>query len=371
MEALDSLLENVYFRAGGVAVLAVVAAWLIEVIMSKTLVVAAKRTKTDVDDAIVDIIRRPIFLSVLLYGLDWSTDLLTLPPRFGDPIASLLQTLAIVTWAMAGMRIGTVLIQSLSAKARPRSLLQPTTMPVFDILQKTIIIAGACYFVFLSWHIDLTAWLASAGIIGVAVGFAAKDSLANLFSGIFIIADATYKVKDWIALDDELRGEVTHIGIRSTRILTPDDVEITVPNAVIGNAQVLNETGGPYPRQRVRINVAVAYGSDVEHARRVLIACTEGANHVLAKPAPKAKFRALGDSGLLFELWVWIDQPKAREDVVDDMTTRVYKALNEAGLEIPYSKHDVYIRAMPKPEPGPDPGEPSQLGETTTTTRSR
>ena len=347
LDLLQELLDDKYFRSGGTLVLSVLVAWLIEVIISKTLVVAASRTKTDVDDAVIEIIRRPIFLSVLLYGLDWATELLELPEKIADPIGSLYETLVIVIWCMAGMRIGTVLLQSFSARARARSMLQPSTLPVFDILLKTIVIAGGCYFVFLSWHIDLTAWLASAGILGIAVGFAAKDTLANLFSGIFIIADATYKVKDWIVLDGQLRGEVTHIGIRSTRILTPDDVEITVPNAVIGNAQVLNETGGPWIRQRLRIKLSVAYGSDVDRVREVLIACTEGAEHILDHPKPLTRFRALANSGLDFELMVWIDDPRVRESVMDDMTTRVYKALNQAGIEIPFPKQDVYIRQMP------------------------
>lgn len=364
MDAITELYNMPLVQAGGIVVLSVIGAWIVEVVISKTLVVAAAKTKTDVDDAIVEILRRPIFLSVLLYGLDWAADILTLPERFADPVESLLKTLIIVIWSMAGMRIGSVLLQSFSAKARTKSMLQPSTLPVFDMLLKTVVIAAGFYFVFLAWHIDLTAWLASAGIIGIAVGFAAKDTLANLFSGIFILADATYKVKDWVVLDGELRGEVTHIGIRSTRILTPDDVEITVPNAVIGNAQVLNETGGPHLRQRVRINVSVAYGSDADEARDVLIACTEGAPHILDHPKPHARFLALGASGLDFEVWVWIDDPSVRELVVDDMTTRVYKALNAAGIEIPYSKHDVYIKQMPgsppvaKPKPKPAPSLP-------------
>lgn len=62
---------------------------------------------------------------------------------------------------------------------------------------------------------------------------------------------------------------------------------------------------------------------------------------------PSTRFRALGDSGLLFELWVWLDEPKHRELVVDEMTTRVYKALNAAKIEIPYAKHDVFIKQLP------------------------
>lgn len=347
MDSVLELIDDPLVQAAGIIVGSIIAAWLVELLLSVTLAKAAAKTKTELDDKIVEVIRRPVFLSVLMWGLDWAVEVVALPERFAVPIVSLLQTLTILIWAVAGTRIGSILLTAFAAKERPRSMLQPRSLPVFDILMRIMVVGTTLYFMCLAWHIDLTAWMASAGILGVAFGFAAKDTLANLFSGIFILADGPYKVHDWIVLDKQLRGEVTHIGIRSTRILTPDDVEITVPNAVIGNAQLLNETGGPYTRQRVRINLAVAYGSDIDQVREVLLACTVGAPHLLDKPAPNTKFSKLGNSGLEFELWVWIDQPQFRERVVDDMTGRVYKALNAAHIEIPYSKHDVYIRGLP------------------------
>ncbi len=347
MEFIRHLLSIPYVQALGVALLSVIGAWLVEWGITRTIAVAASKTKTDLDDAIVEIIRRPIFLSLLLYGLSWSVDLLKLAEGLSAPMTSLLETLAIVIWTMAVIRVGTLVLQSWSAKARERSMLQPRTLPVFDMVLKTMVIAASFYFVFLAWDIDLTAWLASAGILGVAVGFAAKDTLANLFSGIFILADGPYKVKDWIVLDNDLRGEVTHIGIRSTRVLTNDDVEITVPNAIIGNAQVLNETGGPYVRQRVRVKFSVAYGSVLEQVREVVLAGLVGTPHVMTNPAPVIRFRSLGDSGLEFEAWVWIEVPKLRDAVVDDVTTRIYDSLNAVNIEIPYAKTDVYIKQMP------------------------
>ena len=132
---------------------------------------------------------------------------------------------------------------------------QVPSLPVFDMVFKIVIVGAAVYFIFLAWKIDLTAWLASAGVVGIAVGFAAKDTLANLFSGIFIVADAPYKVGDYIVLDGGLRGRVTSIGIRSTRILTLDDIEITIPNAVIGSSKIINEAGGPQVHQRLGVTV--------------------------------------------------------------------------------------------------------------------
>ncbi len=347
MELIYELIAMPSIQALGVVAGSIIAAWLVELIISKTLAVAASRTATDLDDAIIEILRRPIFLSVVLYGLDWAVELLALPERFAGSVVSILKTLLIIVWGLATIRIGTIVLHSMSAKARERALLQPRTLPVFDILLKTLVVAGTFYFIFLAWNIDLTAWMASAGIVGIAVGFAAKDTLANLFSGIFILADAPYKVKDWIMLDNQLRGEVTHIGVRSTRILTSDGVEINVPNAVIGNAQLLNECGGPHPRQRLRVKFSVAYGSDIDQVRAVVGAAIAGAPEVLDTPAPVVRFREMGDSGLNFEIWLWFDEPRMRDIIVDDILSRIYKAFNAASIEMPFPKRDIYIKEVP------------------------
>ena len=114
----------------------------------------------------------------------------------------------------------------------------------------------------LIWGINPTAWLASAGVIGIAVGFAAKDSLANLFSGIFIVADAPFKIGDYIVLDSGERGAVTHLGMRSTRLLTRDDVEITIPNAVIANAKTDHHSGQYWLRTGKAVSVDTGPGPD-------------------------------------------------------------------------------------------------------------
>ena len=104
-------------------------------------------------------------------------------------------------------------------------------MPEWNVLPLwgwlLIAIALGTYMVLQVWSVDVTGWLASAGIVGIAVGFAAKDTLANLFSGVFILADRPYKLGDYVNLSSGERGKVTHIGIRSTRLLTRDDIEIT------------------------------------------------------------------------------------------------------------------------------------------------
>jgi small-conductance mechanosensitive channel len=179
------------------------------------------------------------------------------------------------------------------------------------------------------------------------VGFAAKDSLANLFSGIFIITDSPYRVGDYVNLDTGERGQVTDIGLRSTRILTRDDVEIIIPNSAMGNAKIINESGGPFRYQRIRVPVGVAYGSDVDRVKEVLMDVALKEPDVRDHPEPRVRFRSLGDSGLNFELLGWIELPEDRGRVIDILLTTIYKRLGQEGIEIPYPKRDVYVRQLP------------------------
>jgi small-conductance mechanosensitive channel len=348
MDTVLELAKEPLVQAAAGIIGSIIAAWLAELLISTLIARAAAKTETDADDKIVEILRRPIFLTVLLWGIGYSTSLLLEPENYHNRVIPLLETVTIFLWAIAGTRVGEVLLKTFAAKERPRAMLQPRTLPVFDIFMRILVVSGAMYFMFLAWNIDLTAWMASAGVLGIAFGFAAKDTLANLFSGIFILADGPYKVKDWIILDDNRRGEVTHIGIRSTRIMTNDEIEITIPNAVIGNAQLINETGGGSRRQRLRVPFAVAYGSDIAQVREVVLESIAGAERILDTPTPRTRLRRLGDSALEFELELWFDDPPVRDVIVDDVATRIYNALNAAKIEIPYPKQDVYIRSMPK-----------------------
>ncbi|MBL4686966.1 MAG: mechanosensitive ion channel family protein [Nannocystaceae bacterium] len=330
----------------GVGALAVtiVAAYATEFVIRRVLLRLAARTHTDLDDRLIELLRRPIFLSVMFGGMGWAISVMEISATPERLAFGFLQSLAVVVWATAIFRIGALVLTALSGREN-YGFVSPPTLPAFLIILRVTLIAGALYFAFLAWNIDLTAWLASAGIIGIAVGFAAKDTLANLFAGVFIIADAPYKVGDWIVIDGSLRGRVVRIGIRSTRMVTRDDVEITIPNAIIGNAKVVNEDGGPLAPHRVRIYVSVAYGSDVDQVVEVLLTCAVGVDNVCETPKPETRFRSFGDSGLNFELMVWCDDSGRRGKLISNLTTKVYKAFSAEGIVIPFKQLDLHIKS--------------------------
>ncbi len=321
---------------------------IIQFIIIRSVTQVTKRTRTLVDDHLVELLKRPIFLTVFYLFLIVATKSLDISTSFKSNLVRIILTLIVFMWMTRGFKILKLLLQVLSDLRNRFKMIQRKTVPLFDLIGKLALVAAGSYFILLIWGINPTAWLASAGVIGIAVGFAAKDTLSNLFSGFFIIADTPYKVGDFVVLDSGERGMVTNVGIRSTRILTRDDVEITVPNAVIGNAKIKNESGGRWEKKRLRIKVGVAYGTDLDLVCNVLEDIGTNADNVCSTPNPRVRMRLFGPSSIDFELLVWIDEPVLKGRVTHSLMMAVYKRFNQENIEIPYSKQDVYIKEMPK-----------------------
>jgi small-conductance mechanosensitive channel len=259
-----------------------------------------------------------------------------------------IQSLGAVVWIIFCARLASLLLIRLATLSNRVSFLQLRTLTLFDNLAKILIFSVGIYTIFVIWKIDMTAWLASAGIAGIAVGFAAKDTLSNLFSGVFILADAPYKVGDYIVLDQRERGKVTHIGLRSSRILTRDDIEITIPNSIIGNSTIINQSGGPSEKMRIKLKVGVAYGSDVDQVRAIMLEIAAKDPLVCKVPQPSVRFRAFGASSLDFELRCWVPRPELCGQIIDALNTAIYKEFTRLEIEIPYAKQDLYIKGLPE-----------------------
>ena len=345
-ELLQKMPSNPLLSAGLIIVASVVVMYVVDFVVSRFCRVCARRTKTTMDDAFIDLVHRPVRVSVVLLGLWLAMRRFNLPPRTEMITGASLKTIAVLMWALFSVRFISMVLEHTS-RVQKTNIIHSQTRPLFDNLAKILIVIGSLYFVFLFWHINVSAWLASAGIIGIAVGFAAKDTLANLFSGIFILADAPYKLGDYINLDTGERGEVRHIGLRSTRLLTRDDVEITIPNAVAAGAKIVNETGGPWSKERIRVSVGAAYGTDIDRLREILTDVAVTNEMVCKNPEPRVRFREFGESSLNFQLLCWIEEPVLRGRVIDALNTAIYKRFAQEGIEIPYPKRDVYVRQMP------------------------
>ncbi len=339
---------NVYLQALAIAVIFILVGKIADWLLSRTIGKIVSRSSSDFDDQLVALFHKPIFMSFVLLGLGLATLRLSLPDTPTWVTTSLLKTIAIVVWYNTLRQLIDVLIQA--ARQNSASKLVKTGMLVLiQNVVKVVLFALVIYFVFLAWDMDVTAWLASAGIVGLALSFAARDTLSNLFAGVSILMDAPYKTGDFIILESGERGVVTHIGLRSTRILTRDDIEITVPNGIIGNSIITNEAGGPSRKHRIRIAVGAAYGSDIDHVITTLEKVAADHDEICTEPAPRVRFRAFGDSSLDFELLCWIAKPVDRGRLRHELGVNVYKAFAAADIEIPFPQRDLHVRTMPEP----------------------
>ncbi len=346
LDLVARIAPNRYLQALLIILLFYTLAKIVDLIIRRFVRRWIAMTHFTLDDQLVDILHKPVFVSIMLVGLALATERIDLPAEVAFITKGGIKTVAIFLWATAAGQLLKMILGLVSHDPRSFAFVQERTLPLFNNLLAIVVVVLAIYFVFLAWDIDVTAWMASAGILGLAISFAAKDTLANLFSGVFIVADAPYKLGDFIVLDSGERGEVTHIGIRSTRLLTRDDVEITVPNSIMGNAKITNESGGPHEKYRIRVKVGVAYGSDIDKVHAVLEEVALTHPDVCREPAPRVRFRAFGDSSLDHELLCWVQKPVLRGRTLHRLNTAIYKRFLAEKIEIPFPQRDVHLRTV-------------------------
>ena len=346
-EILALLGPNPWIRSLLILGLSLVAAKVAEILLARALPQLTRRTRTELDDQIFAALKKPITVTVLLIGVHFALLLFDISTPFDGYLKSLLATLAILVWLGFALRASRLVLAALSRNHERFAIIQPQTLPLLENTATVLLIGGGIYFLLLAWQVSVSGWLASAGVAGLALGLAAKDTLANLFAGVSILADAPFSVGDFIVLESGERGEISRIGIRSSRLMTRDDLEIVLPNSVLANSKIVNEAGGPARQRRVRVKVQVAYGTDIDRVRSLLTTIANHHHQVCRQPEPRVRFREFEDSGLRFELLAWVDEPVLRGRVLDALNTEIYQRFVDEGIEFPFPKRDLYLREMP------------------------
>ncbi len=333
--------------------LAILLVGLIAAVAARTIILFAgqkvtSRTETKLDDELLRLGAGVTTLVVVYLSLAAAVEALPLSAGTSTILVRVVVSLLIMQLMRAGLQAIPIGLDVLSRIRDRFAIVEERTVPLFDLGLTIMVVGIAVYALLQVWDINPVGWLASAGVVGIAVGFAARDTLANLFAGFFIIADAPYQVGDYVVLDSGERGEVTRVGIRSTRMLTRSDVEIIIPNSVMAGTKIINESGGRWVKFRIGLAVGVAYGSDVDRVVSLLEEVAHGHATVCKDPAPMVRMRGFGDSSLDFELLCWVGHPSEQELVTHELFMKIYKALVAAGIEIPFPQRDLWVRGMPR-----------------------
>jgi MscS family membrane protein len=310
----------------------------------------AEETDTRLDDIIIAAIGTPVqvaiiaisvyvalrYFSVLPANLQWILD-----PRYITAFY-----IVIGAWIFSSFLHDIIRIYGHDIAEKSEGDWDDRLVELLELVIRYVVWFIALMIILSTFEVDITPFLAGAGIAGLAVALAAQDIISNFFGGALITVDKPFKVGDRIRVDN-FYGDVTHIGPRSTRLKTLEYQIVTIPNNKITTNIIVNYSM-PDPKLKMSVPVSVAYGSDVDKVTRVLLEVVNEAikdtDYLLADPEPGIFFVEFGASDLKFIIRVWSKAYNTPDEVKDAINRRVNARFEKEGIEIPFQQIDIHMR---------------------------
>ena len=321
--------------------------WVINLILEKLLFRITKRTKNNLDNQILNAARLPLYFLAVVLALDTALRRLSFLPRDWN------------TWLEEGLYIfyflvGFIFVWRLvthffrwyeeEMAQRTETNLDKQLFPFFERIVLILLSAVGIITVLSHYEINITAMVTTLGIGSLAVALAAKSTLEDTISGFMIMIDRPYRIGDRIELMDlDTWGDVVDIGLRSTRIRTRDNRMVIVPNSVIGKSLVVNYAY-PNDQYRLQIHIGVAYGTEIEKARQVIIDAVQKVEGVLPDRPVEALFLEFGDSSMTFRVRWWLESFVDTRRMFDRVNTALYNALKKENIQLPFPQLDVNLK---------------------------
>ncbi|MBL7164184.1 MAG: mechanosensitive ion channel [Anaerolineales bacterium] len=334
----------------GISLLIVVATvilgrWLVKLVLDRGLRRLVRKTSTTFDDALLDTLRGPLYMLAVVLAFDISLERLSfLSESWAEWLGDLFYVLYFIVGLIFAWRF---VINFFNWYGREIAVHTETDLDeqLFPFFRRVaLIILGSIALITLLSHfdVDISALVATLGIGSLAIALAAKDALADTISGFLIMIDRPFRIGDRVQIMDlDTWGDVLDIGLRSSRIRARDNRMVIVPNSLIAKSLVVNYSY-PNDEYRLQVHIGVAYGTDLELARKTMIEAVKNVDGVLPDRKVEALFLEFGDSALNFRVRWWLDSYVDTRRMFDRVNTAVYNALNEAGIEMPFPQVDVH-----------------------------
>ncbi len=234
------------------------------------------------------------------------------------------------------------IIQRILKKTVERKKLHPGSLySVYQIIKYFLWVISALLSL-QTLGFNLNVILASGAALLVGLGLGIQQLFNDYASGIILLVEQNLKLFDIVELNDGTVGKVIFIGLRTSKIETRDNIVIIVPNHKLINDNVINWSHIE-SNTRFSLDVGVAYGSDVELVRSVLLKCAEENPNIKSKPSPMVLFKDFGDSSLDFSLLIWTDKTWLIEPIKSELRFAINKAFKENNIEIPFPQTDVHL----------------------------
>lgn len=267
--------------------------------------------------------------------------------QLGDVTLTVLAIVKVVFWISVVLIANALLRRFAVQRLLARTQFDPgLRFAITKMFGYAFVVLG--FFVALTVNgVNLSSLAVVAGALGIGIGFGLQNIVANFVSGLVLLAERPVAVGDRIEVAG-VAGNVTKISLRSTVVVTNDNIAIIVPNSDLTSHPITNWSYGD-PKVRVRLPVGVAYGTEVEKLCAALLAVAAADSQVLKSPEPAIFFDGFGDSALNFELAVWTaEMSRAPRRFRSDLNFAIERKLREVGIEIPFPQRVVHLRPAPE-----------------------
>ena len=305
-------------------------------------------TGTDLNKRILLRISAPTSLLVNCAGLYFAIKRLPLPERLGIAASGLLFVVNVVIVANIAYRVLGEMLARYGEKAAGAEMSRQL-IPLVQKLCSIFLLGTALIIVLKHFDYDILSLVTALGVGSLAIGLAAKDTLANMVSGFTLMIDRPFMIGDRIQLGAQV-GDVVDIGLRSTKIKGGDNSFLIVPNSELCNSIIIN-MALPDQRGKGRIDLGIAYGSDVDRAKKLLCECAASIPLVLSDPPPEAYFTAFGESALKLTLFFWVGDHTQLFAATDRINCAIGCSFAQHGLNIPYPTRTVFLEKDPSHGP--------------------
>lgn len=319
----------------------------------------ARGMKGRLDRAILGIIRGPVVLLFVLFGAVNSLTILGLPPEWRGALGRAYAFLSALIFTWIAYRVFRNVLVAYGADIAKRSGtgLDDRLFPILDKLGAVVIVVLGIVTAVQGLGYDITLFLAGLGVIGLIVAFAAQDTLSNFFAGIHLMLDRPFRKGDLIQLETGEICEVLDVGVRSTKLYWgKGNVVLILSNNKIAGTKIVNFNRPDLPF-KVHVTVGVAYGSDIERVKRVMLDIADGHPEALHGEGHPAVFQIdeFGESAVLVRLIFWVPGPREQWRVASDVRETILKRFRADGIEIPFPQRIVWTREEDRPLGGRGP----------------
>jgi len=304
----------------------------------------SKKTKTKLDDILIEHTRTVSFVFIVSLGFYFLLGNLSYLLRYENYIDRIYISFLFVIFGWFIYSIINSLIESYAHKLakKTKTDIDETLIPIVTVIIKTLVWVVVIFEIFSLWHVDLSPLLASAGVFGIALAFAAQETIKNLFGGISVSVDKSLKVGDWVILDGA-KMQVKELGMRSTKFLTLDGTLKIYPNSIIAQNVIENLSQPKDVPKKVKITIGVGYGSDPEKVKRILKEEAEKIDKV-DKSSINVFMTEMAAYSINFLLVCNVPTIDDVWPVKTQLIERIYNRLRAEGIEIPFPTNTVYLR---------------------------